>query len=206
MSLRKIKKFSVITVLSFIFIVPRFAMADEDNIGFIGTSYTTGGAYGISFVGMNIGENGGYGTINLNIHSGSNLPKFAVIDAYGGHLGFMLGGSDEFAVGLGGLWGISQYGTGDGKDVSSGHYGVEIPFMIVPDENLPVFMLPFWEVFVTKSEAAKRYGLNIMANFQAMEPLSIQIEAGLYYNQFKKEGNDSGMGFNWSIGVGIDIW
>lgn len=203
---RRIKKLSIITILSFVFLVPQFGMADEDEIWFVGASYVTGNAYSLNLVAENISDNGGYGTINLCVHSGTDLPKFAVIDVYGGHLGFMLGGSDEFAFGLGGLWGYSKYGAGDGHDENAGHYGVEIPFMIVPDRSIPVFVLPFWEIFGTKSEPGKRYGVNFLANFQGIEPLSVQFIGGLYYDQFSNEGIDSGIGYNWSIGVGIDLW
>lgn len=150
-----------------------------------------------SFMEANISSDwGGYGAIQFGFKKG-NLPKNSVLDAAGGHVGWFFAGTDELAFVLGALWGYSAVGTDDDEDDNFAHYGAELPILIVPDEALPVIILPFWEKATSDQE--NRWGSHIIVNFQDMEPLTLQLEAGAYYL-------NSSFGYNWMVGIGFDFW
>jgi len=199
-------RISILITLFISIIIPAKVTADDDSILFLGSSYLRGGTICASVFVADISSNGGYGTFHLNVRTGDRLPEFAVSNDFAGHFGLMLGGSDAFAAGIGGIWGYSRLGTGSGPGAAAGHYGVELPFMLTVSEDLPVFLLPFWEVMVAHKEKARRYGLNMVTNLQAAEPFSVHFECGVYYNQFRNTGNTSGLGYDWLIGIGFDIW
>lgn len=204
MILKKLITISIISLFALTVFTPAFVQANEDAICYLGYSWMSGGANDIHFFSGVTGKGGVYGSINLAIKTGNDLPKRAVNDAVGGHFGFMLGGSDAFAWGLGGIYGYSKIGTGEKEGADIGHYGLEIPFAIMVGDELPIFVLPFYEIL----GEGRRVGSNIVLNFQAMEPLSIHAECGFYNNSldYKDSPVKSGFGFNWLISIGIDFF
>lgn len=224
MEFRKILRNALALCLLLSIILPATVKADNEEVNYFGFSYMPPGIVDFNFFAASFsGSYGAYGTVDflavdLVTHLINNeakeidfgkLSKFQTTTTFGGHFGFFVG-SDEFSVGLGMPWGFAEMGRGSDKHIAISHVGVEIPIKIAVIEELPVLLLPYWEVFSDQEGIdGKRLGLDMIANLQALEPLSFHLVWGFHHNNliFKNiDKKENGIACQWSVGIGFDFW
>jgi len=196
-------------------------IAQEGNdLSYLGASYSSGGA-----VGLNIfyTDEGLYTSITAAIPaetlqdngtmSGSD---FSMDELIGQHIGVVFYDLEPLAVGLGFVWGGSYYKdqitNGRSENVAYVRVGFEVPISYTPIKEIPIMILPFYEIMVNtdddKNWDNSRMGVNVLAHIQFLEPLTFQVEYGISNSSVNNLGNkiiESGVGNNWRIGVGFDF-
>ncbi len=195
-----------------------FAQKDVD-FSYLGATYSSGCA-----VGLNIfyTDEGFYTSITAalpadvlqdnGVMSGAD---FSMDEIIGQHIGVLFYDLQPVAVGLGFVWGGSYYKdkitNGVSENTAFVSVGFEIPIWYSPIKEIPIMILPFYEVMVNTDDEKwdnSRLGVNVLAHIQFLEPLTFQLEYGIYNSSVNNVGSkiiESGVGHHWRIGVGFDF-
>lgn len=197
--------------------------AQYHGFSYSGVSYSSG-----SWIGGNVFymDNSWYTTATLAFPSADSRewlgnpvpvgPNFSMDDMISTRLGFFISDFEPFyvpiSVGFGFNFAGSAYNS-NGLFEAFVRAGFEIPILIKPIKDLPILILPFWEVAQDGSHKGKdwdhkRYGVTAIGHLLMLYPLIFQFEVGIAKTDvFKYEDYniESGVGYHWRIGVGYDL-
>jgi len=198
----------IIATISFGF---QSLQAQDDDVMFLGATYVSGGAYGMAFFTSSESFYSEWDVALFPDEQAVSGADFSINNAFGSHIGFLFYDN----VGIGINWGISLFNTKVNASQWTGRFGVEVPIKLAPIDAIPIHILPFWEnMRVNEVAGSQRYGVNLLATIQFLDPLLILVEGGIYTSTLtnKKENNggidetiEGGTGYNILVSVGFNF-